>query len=85
MSEPNKREINKPIQTAIEVVGGQLKLAIKIGVAQPTVWNWLHEKKRVSPQYVPAIVKATKGKVLASDLRPDLPHLFPPPKNRNKS
>lgn len=71
--------INDAISRAIEVVGSQKKLAERIGVSQPNVFYWLHGKKKVSPERVPSIVEATNGLVLAYEIRPDLPHLFPHP------
>ncbi|MFG1172136.1 transcriptional regulator [Erwiniaceae bacterium CAU 1747] len=71
--------INEAIDRAIKVVGSQKKFADRVGVSQPNVWYWLHGKKRVSPEKVPAIVEATGGEVLAHQIRPDLPELFPHP------
>lgn len=71
--------VNKVIQKAILMVGSQKKLANIVGVSQPNVWCWLHNKKRVSPENVKAIVEATGGEVLAHEIRPDLPQLFPHP------
>lgn len=71
--------VNKVIQKAILAVGSQKKLANAVGVSQPNVWCWLHNKKRVSPENVSAIVDATGGKVKAYEIRPDLPKLFPHP------
>ncbi|WP_129543391.1 helix-turn-helix domain-containing protein [Serratia sp. 1D1416] len=70
---------NQGILKALSVVGSQKLLALKIGCAQSTVSDWLNGKKRVSPQYVPVIVKAANGEVMAHQLRPDLPDLFPDP------
>lgn len=70
--------INEPIERAIAVVGTQKKLAERVGVAQPTVWSWLHSKKKVSPEYVPVLVAVTGGAVSAAEIRPDLPDVFPP-------
>lgn len=71
--------VNEAIQKAILVVGSQKKLAMEVGVSQPNVWCWLHNKKRVSPENVGAIVEASKGAVKAHEIRPDLPQLFPHP------
>jgi len=71
--------INKAIEKAISVAGSQKKLAVIVGVSQPNVWCWLHGKKKVSPEKVPAIVEATGGEVKAHQIRPDLPALFPHP------
>ncbi|WP_426817653.1 transcriptional regulator [Winslowiella sp. 2C04] len=74
--------INQAIHRAIQTVGSQKKFADLVGVSQPNVWCWLHGKKRVSPEKVPAIVEATQGEVLAHEIRPDLPDLFPHPINQ---
>ncbi|MEX2986850.1 transcriptional regulator [Serratia fonticola] len=71
--------VNKVIQKAIQAVGSQKKLANAVGVSQPNVWCWLHNKKRVSPENVTAIVDATGGEVQGYEIRPDLPKLFPHP------
>lgn len=38
--------IDQVIEKAINIVGSQKKLAMKVGVSQPNVWSWLHRKKR---------------------------------------
>lgn len=57
--------INTAIQKAIQALGSQQKLASAVGIKQPNVWCWLHNKKRVSPENVNAIVEATGGLVKA--------------------
>jgi len=74
--------MNQAIERAVKIAGSQKKLAQMVGVSQPNVWSWLHDKKRVSPERVLPIVKATEGQVKAYQLRPDLPELFPCPKNK---
>lgn len=71
--------INETINRAIQMVGSQKKFALRVGVSQPNVWCWLHNKKRVSPEKVPAIVEATGGVIKAHEIRPDLPDVFPHP------
>lgn len=68
---------NRSIELAIEVLGGQKKLAEAIGITQPHVWKLLHNKQKLKAEYVPRIVRATNGAVKAHELRPDLPELFP--------
>ncbi|MES4611394.1 helix-turn-helix domain-containing protein [Ewingella sp. CoE-038-23] len=77
--------MNETINKAIQMVGSQKKLALRVGVSQPNVWCWLHNKKRVSPEKVPAIVEATDGQVKAHQIRPDLPELFPHPNETNEA
>ncbi|MBL2144748.1 transcriptional regulator, partial [Klebsiella pneumoniae] len=49
---------NKTIQKAIDIAGSQKKLADLCGVAQPTVWRWLHGGG-IDARYVMKIVSAT--------------------------
>lgn len=71
--------VNKAINAAIEFVGSQQKLADACGVKQPSVWAWLHGKKKVSAENAKRIELATDGNVLAYQIRPDLSDLFPHP------
>jgi DNA-binding transcriptional regulator YdaS (Cro superfamily) len=70
---------NKAINSAIECVGSQQKLAEACGVKQPSVWAWLHGKKKVSAENAKRIEMATNGNVPAYMIRPDLTDLFPHP------
>nr|WP_310616667.1 helix-turn-helix domain-containing protein [Pantoea cypripedii] len=67
--------MNKAIQEAIDIVGSQKKLAELCGVAQPTVWRWLHGGG-IDAKYVIKIVRASGGKVTAKEIRPDLASLL---------
>jgi TorA maturation chaperone TorD len=60
------------LAAAVDIVGGQAKLARLLGVTQPNVWHWLHKSERVPGEYVLKIEQATGGKVSRHDLRPDL-------------
>ncbi|MBD8155027.1 MULTISPECIES: transcriptional regulator [Pantoea] len=71
--------MNPVIKTAIAIVGTQKGLAQACGVSQAAVQKWLHNKAKVAPQNVASLVEATKGKVKAYQVRPDLPDLFPHP------
>ena len=63
------------LAAAVDLVGGQAKLARILGVTQPNVWHWLHKSERVPGEYVLKIEEATGGKIGRHDLRPDLyPH-----------
>lgn len=66
---------NMAIQKAIDIAGGQKKLADLCGVSQPTVWRWLHGGG-VDVRFVMLIVKATKNRLSPSDIRPDLQELL---------
>ncbi|HAW6870709.1 TPA: helix-turn-helix domain-containing protein, partial [Escherichia coli] len=53
---------NQTIQLAISITGSQKRLADLCGVAQPTVWRWLHGGG-IDARYVMKIVSATGGKI----------------------
>ncbi|MGC0890434.1 helix-turn-helix domain-containing protein [Pantoea agglomerans] len=72
--------MNEYIAQVIKIVGSQSKLADRVGVSQVSVSRWLYNKKKVSPRYVPALVKASKGEIKPYQIRPDLPMLFPHPR-----
>lgn len=68
---------------ALAICGGsQTELARRVGgtVKQPHVWKWMRAG-RVPVERVPAVSRATSGQVLPHELRPDLPDLFPVPKD----
>lgn len=66
---------NEVILRAINIAGSQKKLANLCGVAQPTVWRWLHGGG-IDARYVMPIVNATNGKVKAAEIRPDLAQIL---------
>lgn len=55
--------------TAITVVGGQQRLANKVGLGQTAVANWLR-RGAVPAEHCAAIELATGGQVTRQDLRP---------------
>jgi uncharacterized protein ydas len=59
------------IKQAVELCNGQSSLARACGVSQTAVLKWLCGGK-MDVKYIPAIIKATEGKVRAEDLRPDV-------------
>ena len=67
--------MNKYIKKSIKIVGGQSKLASKIGTVQQVIYSWLHDIYRVSPSFCLKIERVTKGAVKRHELRPDI---FPP-------
>lgn len=69
--------VNVAIKAAIDIVGSQQKLAEACKVKQPSVWAWLHGKKKVSAENAIRIERATNGRVPAYEIRPDLSVLFP--------
>ncbi|MBV4472511.1 transcriptional regulator [Pseudomonas siliginis] len=56
----------------------QSELARRCNVKQPHVWKWV-KAGRVPTERVHAVARASHGKVLPHELRPDLPDLFPAP------
>lgn len=71
--------VNQAIKKAIDILGSQQKLADACEVKQPSVWAWLHGKKKVSPENAKRIEVATGGGVPAHQVRPDLTILFEHP------
>lgn len=58
------------IQQAIEIMGGQSKLADAVGISPMAVNKWI--KNRVPAERCAAVEKATEGKVTRQQLRPDI-------------
>ncbi|MBF0252017.1 MAG: helix-turn-helix domain-containing protein [Alphaproteobacteria bacterium] len=63
---------NDALIKAIDLLGGQSKLARRVGVKQAHVWYWLNKAKVVPAEAAILIERATDGKVTLRDLRPDL-------------
>ncbi len=67
------------LMRVLEVCGNnQSELARRCNVKQPHVWKWL-KTGRVPTERVHSVARASEGKVLPHELRPDLPDLFPAP------
>lgn len=64
----DKKEALKKI---IDLVGGQVKLAEKIGIKQQAVHSWIASGK-IPAERVPVLAELSEGKVSRHDLRPDL-------------
>lgn len=62
------------LQKAVNIAGGQTKLANLIGAKQQNVWHWLNRDGKASARYVAKITQATG--VPSYQLRPDI---FPKP------
>jgi DNA-binding transcriptional regulator YdaS (Cro superfamily) len=65
---------------AIAILGSEVKLAAACGVTQAAI-SKAKVKGRISPRLALAVDQATKGRVSAADLRPDLwrgPENVPP-------
>jgi len=71
--------MNQIVKAAIDTVGTQQLLAKACGVSQALVYFWLYNKRRVAPQHVIALSRATNGTFSPHQIRPDLPELFPQP------
>lgn len=50
----------------------QEEFAVRLGVTQSMVSQWIRGIRPVSPQMAIAIEEATSGEILRSDIRPDL-------------
>ena len=50
----------------------QLSLALRIGVTQGLIWQWVNGKARVPAERAVQLERATDGKVTRAELRPDL-------------
>ncbi|MCC3720555.1 helix-turn-helix domain-containing protein [Rouxiella badensis] len=59
--------MNPAIQKSISIVGSQAKLALKVGVGQPTVSKWLNGAD-IGSRYISAISHATAGQVSEKEL-----------------
>ncbi|MGF7160148.1 DNA-binding transcriptional regulator YdaS (Cro superfamily) [Rhodoligotrophos appendicifer] len=67
---------NAALERAVNLVGGQSRLAKLIGTTQSRIWYWLTRAKRGVPgEYVLLVERATAGAIKRSELRPDL---YPP-------
>lgn len=56
------------VAKAADCVGGVAKLAARLGISRPAIYQW----SRVPAERVLAIETATDGRVSRHDLRPDL-------------
>lgn len=61
-----------PLEKAIRLAGGQVRLAEKIGKQQQHVSYWLKAKNGVPAEYAKAIEDAVEGQVRRDELRPDI-------------
>lgn len=62
----------KPLDTALDIVGGPAKLASILGVTVQAVCFWRDELRKLPAEHCPLIEQATGGKVRCEQLRPDL-------------
>ena len=69
---PTRKITKEALKRAIDIVGGVTNLSLDIGVSPSSVSDWLYTDLKVPCHHVPAIVRATKGKVKPEELRPDV-------------
>jgi DNA-binding transcriptional regulator YdaS (Cro superfamily) len=60
----------RPLERAVDLVGGQSAFARLHGVSQPTVWAWLKQRKPLPAEYV--LRTESETGISRHDLRPDL-------------
>lgn len=65
----------KPLERAIEILGGQERLAEKLDVTTQAVYKW--RRSRVPAERVLAVEEAVAGAVTRHQLRPDIYPLEP--------
>lgn len=66
------------LEKAIKAAGGGRALAELLELSPMAVSQW--KRRGVPPKWVPSLVRACGGVVAAHELRPDLPDLFPTPR-----
>ena len=66
-------ETNPLIDQAVEIIGGRRLAAEKLGCSRVLIGLMANGKTRVTAETAMAIQLATKHKVTAEELRPDLP------------
>lgn len=60
------------IERAIQIAGGQSRLARALGVSHTAVGLWLRGDRKIAPARCWDIQKMTNGEVTVYDLRPDI-------------
>ena len=70
------------IKKAIELVGGNHRLAVLVGVKPAFVSQWVTQRRPVPAERCIAIEKAANGQVTRYDLRPDVFGTAPEPQQR---
>lgn len=73
------------IQRAVDVAGGQQKLAEAAGVSPQAVSFWVTGARLISAEYVLKVEQATAGRVTRYDLRPDIFGEAPVARQSNKA
>lgn len=60
------------LEKAVELAGGQSKLAAQIGKKQGHIWHWLNKSLMCPAEQAIPISTAVGGQVSPHDLRPDI-------------
>ena len=64
--------MNKSLEKAIRLAGGQTAVARACGVKQQHVWYWLRKAHRWPAEHVITLCDLTGGVFKRQDLRPDV-------------
>ncbi|MEZ7278415.1 YdaS family helix-turn-helix protein [Pseudoalteromonas sp. 68 DY56-GL68] len=59
------------IKKAVEIIGGQTKLANILGTKQSVVFHWISRHGQAPAKYIPRISELTHGQVSVDDLLAD--------------
>ncbi|RZF94467.1 transcriptional regulator [Pseudoalteromonas sp. CO302Y] len=59
------------IKKAVEIIGGQTKLANTLGTKQSVVFHWISRHGQAPAKYIPRISELTHGQVSVDDLLAD--------------
>ncbi|WP_405127968.1 YdaS family helix-turn-helix protein [Pseudoalteromonas sp. PB2-1] len=59
------------IEKAVNLIGGQTKLASILGTKQTVVFHWVHRHGQAPAKYIPRISELTSGEVSVNDLLAD--------------
>ena len=68
----NGRKKNIAMEKAVLFFGGTMNLSKKLNANDSNVSKWLYETRLIPIKYAVQIEYLTKGKIKASDLRPDI-------------
>lgn len=64
-------DMNEQTKKAVEILGGTIAAASKLGVKPPAVSDWLAKKRPIPIKRCVQIEELTQGAVTRRDLRPD--------------
>lgn len=66
------KDFHSAVKRAVEMVGGQSKLAAAAGCSQAEIWRLCNTAKSVDPLIACRIAEATNGEVTVRDLIPEV-------------